>query len=69
MARATFLSDNRADLGKVKARTLILQCSENIIAGMQVGAYVKRNIPGSQMTVLKAIGHCPNLSAPDAKGK
>jgi sigma-B regulation protein RsbQ len=63
-ARVTFLSDNRADLAKVKARTLILQCSEDIIAGMQVGAYVQRNIPGSRMTVLKATGHCPNLSAP-----
>jgi len=63
-ARVTFLSDNRADLAKVKARALILQCSEDIIAGMQVGSYVQRNIPGSQMTVLKATGHCPNLSAP-----
>ena len=64
-ARVTFLSDNRADLAKVKARTLILQCSEDIIAGTQVGAYVQRNIPGSKMVVLKATGHCPNLSAPE----
>jgi sigma-B regulation protein RsbQ len=64
-ARVTFLSDNRADLPKVKARTLILQCSEDIIAGTQVGAYVQRNIPGSKMVVLRATGHCPNLSAPD----
>jgi sigma-B regulation protein RsbQ len=64
-ARVTFLSDNRADLGKLKARTLILQCSEDIIAGLQVGAYVQRNIPDSEMVVLKATGHCPNLSAPD----
>jgi sigma-B regulation protein RsbQ len=63
-ARVTFLSDNRADLAKVKARTLILQCSEDIIAGMHVGAYVQRNIPSSEMVVLKATGHCPNLSAP-----
>ena len=61
----TFLSDNRADLPKVKARTLILQCSEDIIAGTQVGAYVQRNIPSSKMVVLRATGHCPNLSAPD----
>ena len=64
-ARVTFLSDNRADLAKVNARTLILQCSEDIIAGQQVGAYVQRNIPNSKMVVLKATGHCPNLSAPD----
>jgi sigma-B regulation protein RsbQ len=59
------MSDNRADLTKVNARTLILQCSEDIIAGQQVGAYVQRNIPNSKMVVLKATGHCPNLSAPD----
>ena len=63
-ARVTFLSDNRADLAKVTARTLILQCCEDVIAGMQVGAYVQRHIPGSEMVVLKATGHCPNLSAP-----
>jgi sigma-B regulation protein RsbQ len=44
---------------------LILQCSEDIIAGIQVGAYVNHNIPNSEMVVLKATGHCPNLSAPD----
>jgi pimeloyl-ACP methyl ester carboxylesterase len=54
------MSDNRADLTKVNARTLILQCSEDIIAGQQVGAYVQRNIPNSKMAVLKATGHCPN---------
>ncbi len=64
-ARVTFTSDNRADLAKVSARTLILQCSEDIIAGQQVGAYVQSHIPGSELVVLKATGHCPNLSAPD----
>jgi sigma-B regulation protein RsbQ len=64
-ARVTFTSDNRADLAKVSARTLILQCSEDIIAGQQVGAYVHSHIPGSELVVLKATGHCPNLSAPD----
>jgi sigma-B regulation protein RsbQ len=49
----------------VKARTLILQCSEDIIAGIQVGAYVNHNVPNREMVVLKATGHCPNLSAPD----
>jgi sigma-B regulation protein RsbQ len=64
-ARVTFTSDNRADLPKVSARTLILQCSEDIIAGEQVGTYVHSRIPGSELVLLKATGHCPNLSAPD----
>lgn len=63
-ARATFTSDNRDDLARVTARTLVLQCSEDIIAPLQVGEYVRDRIPGSEMVVLKATGHCPNLSAP-----
>lgn len=64
-ARATFLADNRADLAGVKARTLILQCSEDVIAPLCVGQYVHRAIPGSELVLLNATGHCPNLSAPD----
>ena len=63
-ARVTFTSDNRADLPKVKVPTLILQCSEDIIASHEVGEYVNRNIAGSRMIILDATGHCPNLSAP-----
>lgn len=64
-ARATFLSDNRADLPKIQARTLILQCSDDVIAPFEVGEYVNRHIQNSKLVVLKATGHCPNLSAPD----
>jgi sigma-B regulation protein RsbQ len=63
-ARVTFTSDNRADLAKVTARTLILQCSEDIIAPRQVGEFVRDQIPGSELVILNATGHCPNLSAP-----
>ncbi len=63
-ARTTFMSDNRADLGRVTTPTLILQCSDDIIAPMGVGQYVKDHIAGSQLVVLEATGHCPNLSAP-----
>jgi sigma-B regulation protein RsbQ len=64
-AEVTFLSDNRADLGRVKTPTLVLQCSEDPIAPPQVGEFVHRNIRGSVMTNLRATGHCPNLSAPE----
>jgi sigma-B regulation protein RsbQ len=63
-ARVTFTSDNRGDLPKVTARTLILQCQDDIIASEEVGAYVRDHIPGSEMVILDATGHCPNLSAP-----
>ncbi|MDI1363763.1 MAG: alpha/beta hydrolase, partial [bacterium] len=63
-ARATFTSDNRADLAKVSTPTLILQCSDDIIAPEAVGRYVNDHIAGSTLVVLEATGHCPNLSAP-----
>ncbi|MGV3759973.1 MAG: alpha/beta fold hydrolase [Actinomycetota bacterium] len=64
-ARATFLSDNRADLAQVEVPTLILQCSEDIIAPEVVGDYVHAQIPGSTLVQLSATGHCPNLSSPE----
>jgi sigma-B regulation protein RsbQ len=64
-ARVTFLSDNRADLPKLKARALVLQCSEDAIAPQAVGEYVHRQIPGSELVLMRATGHCPNLSAPE----
>jgi sigma-B regulation protein RsbQ len=64
-ARVTFLSDNRDDLPRVTARTLILQCSEDVIAPTPVGDYVHRQMPGSKLVLMRATGHCPNLSAPD----
>lgn len=64
-ARATFLSDNRADLGQVTARTLVLQCSEDVIAPQCVGEYVHRKLPNSELIIMAATGHCPNLSAPE----
>jgi sigma-B regulation protein RsbQ len=64
-ARTTFLSDNRADLAEVKTRSLILQCSDDVIAPLCVGEYMHHAIPGSEFVLLNATGHCPNLSAPD----
>ena len=64
-ARVTFTSDNRGDLAKIDLPTLILQCSEDIIASKEVGEFVHRNIANSEIIILEATGHCPNLSAPD----
>jgi sigma-B regulation protein RsbQ len=63
-ARATFLSDNRADLAKVSVPTLVLQCSNDAIAPPEVGAFVHAEIDGSELVTLDATGHCPQLSAP-----
>jgi sigma-B regulation protein RsbQ len=63
-ARVTFLSDNRADLARVATPVLVLQCKEDAIAPQAVGEFVHREIAGSRLAVLDAVGHCPNLSAP-----
>jgi sigma-B regulation protein RsbQ len=65
-ARATFLSDNRADLAAVSVPTLVVRCAVDAIAPPQVGAFVHARIPGSQLVTLDATGHCPQLSAPRA---
>jgi sigma-B regulation protein RsbQ len=64
-ARVTFLSDNRADLPKVRTKSLVLQCADDVIAPTAVGEYVHAQIPGSALVRMKATGHCPNLSAPE----
>jgi len=63
-ARVTFLSDNRADLERLRVPSLILQCSRDVIAPTAVGDYVHRHLRESTLVQLKATGHCPNLSAP-----
>ncbi|MFF7813542.1 alpha/beta fold hydrolase [Streptomyces sp. NPDC007945] len=65
-ARATFLSDSRDDLKKVAVPTLVLECDQDVIAPREVGAFVHRAIPGSHLVTLRATGHCPHLSAPEA---
>jgi sigma-B regulation protein RsbQ len=63
-ARATFLSDNRADLPDVTVPTLVLQCADDPIAPDAVGAYVRDHVRDAELVRLSATGHCPNLSAP-----
>ncbi|GII94060.1 alpha/beta fold hydrolase [Sinosporangium siamense] len=65
-ARATFLSDHRAELAKVGVPTLVLDCAQDVIAPPEVGAFVHAQIAGSRLITLAATGHCPQLSAPEA---
>ncbi|MEU6080563.1 alpha/beta hydrolase [Streptomyces sp. NPDC047108] len=64
-ARATFLSDNRSDLGKVTVPTLIVESAIDVIAPREVGAFVHASIPGSRLVTLDSMGHCPQLSDPE----
>lgn len=64
-ARVTFLSDNREDLAAVTTPTLVLQCSDDIIAPTAVGQFVHDSIPTSRIVFMKTRGHIPNLSGAD----
>jgi sigma-B regulation protein RsbQ len=64
-AEATFFADNRGDLAALHVPSLILQCSEDIIAPQEVGEYLHRELPQSTLRLMQATGHCPHMSAPD----
>jgi len=65
-ARVTFMSDHRADLPRLPAPSLILQCSDDVIAPTAVGEYMRKTIPHGTLRVIDNVGHCPHLSAPGA---
>lgn len=64
-ARVTFLSDNRRDLAQVTTPSLLLQCSEDVIAPRAVGEYLHAHLPLSELVLMQATGHCPHMSAPE----
>lgn len=64
-AQTTFMTDKREILGDTKLPVLILQCSCDVIAPIEVGQYMNNKIPDSTLVIMNATGHCPNLSAPE----
>ncbi len=65
-AQVTFLSDSREDLARLSVPVAVLQCSQDVIAPVEVGKYVADAVPDGTLIMLDAVGHCPNLSAPEA---
>jgi sigma-B regulation protein RsbQ len=63
-AQATFLADNRADLAALRVPSLIMQCSDDMIAPLAIGEYLHKALPQSTLRVLRATGHCPHMSEP-----
>jgi sigma-B regulation protein RsbQ len=63
-AEVTFLGDNRADLAALRIPTLIMQCSDDVIAPQAVGEFIQNAVSGSTLRVLEATGHCPHMSHP-----
>ena len=65
-ARVGFMADHRADLPRVRVPTLVVQASDDVLAPLEVGDYMHRHMPGSRLSVVRNIGHCPHMSAPEA---
>lgn len=64
-ARVTFLSDSRGVLERVRTPSLIMQCSDDVLAPVGVGHYLHQHLQDSTFVQLQATGHCPHVSAPD----
>lgn len=64
-AEVTFLGDNREDLPRVSAPTLVIQSAVDSIAPVSAGEYVRDHIPDAEMVVIDTVGHCAHLSAPE----
>jgi sigma-B regulation protein RsbQ len=63
-ARVTFMSDHRNDVPNCTIPTLILQCSDDMIAPVAVGEYMQRKLPDGTLRIIDNVGHCPHMSAP-----
>ncbi|MCW2120108.1 alpha/beta fold hydrolase [Flavobacterium sp. 7A] len=63
-AEVTFYSDNREDLTQFTNPCLVLQCTDDAIAPVEVGLYVTEKLLNSTYIKMAATGHCPHLSHP-----
>ena len=68
-AKVTFTSDHRADVPKLVTPTLVLQCSDDLIAPRSVGDFFEKTLPHGTVTIIDNIGHCPHLSVPGASAR
>ncbi len=64
-ATATFMGDNRADLGRVQVPSLVLQMSHDAIAPAAVADHVCRHVRGAVLETIEGHGHCPHMTHPE----
>ncbi|WP_405153483.1 alpha/beta fold hydrolase [Paenibacillus sp. FSL K6-0108] len=64
-AEVTFFSDCRDELERASVPTLILQCSDDSIAPVEVGDYLHAHLKNSRLQQMTAKGHYPHLSQPE----
>ena len=63
--RDLYFRQPQGSAGRRRTRPWSCSAAKTSSHRQEVGDYVNRTIPKSRMIVLKATGHCPNLSAPD----
>lgn len=63
-AEVTFTSDVRHELHKVSVPSVIMQPRHDAIVPLEVGEYLHKNIAGSDLQVMEAMGHNPHISDP-----
>lgn len=63
-AKATFFSDNRSDIAKVKVPCLILQHRTDTLAPISVGEYIHSQLAESRLKILDVQGHCAHMAEP-----
>lgn len=64
-ARVAFLSDVRHLLDEVEVPALILQCAEDAVAPVHIGAYMQARLQRGTLVNMVARGHFPQVSAPE----
>lgn len=64
-AQATFCTDSRSELEKLRLPTLIVQSEDDVVAPPAAVEYVHKHIAGSKFARVHAKGHVPQMSAPD----
>jgi sigma-B regulation protein RsbQ len=64
LLRIMFTTDYRPLLPRVTTPTVLLQCRADAMVPPSVGDHLHAELAGSTLVQLRAIGHCPHISAP-----
>lgn len=65
LARSIFLGDTRHHLPSVTVPSLVVQTARDAIVPLEAAEYLQQHLPDSELVVLEASGHYPQLTAPD----
>jgi pimeloyl-ACP methyl ester carboxylesterase len=63
-AVASFRSNYHDQIGGIRTPTLILWGMDDTLFSVEDAAFLKENVPNSQLRILDGAGHCPNESHP-----